>query len=79
MSDVEHPVPPAGEDIHLPGPSMKPFMCALGITLAVVGTTVFAPYVSIVGLIIFLYTTFRWIQDVRRDIAELPEEHGEPH
>jgi hypothetical protein len=79
MSDVEHPVPPAGEDIHLPGPSMKPFMCALGITLAVIGTTIFPPYVSIVGVIIFLYTTFRWIQDVRHDIAELPEEHGEQH
>lgn len=77
MSDVEHPVPPAGEDIHLPGPTIKPFMCALGITLAVIGTTIFTPYVLILGLIIFLVTTYRWIQDVRRDVAALPEHHSE--
>jgi sterol desaturase/sphingolipid hydroxylase (fatty acid hydroxylase superfamily) len=79
VSDIEHPVPPAGEEIHLPGPSMKPFLCALGITLAVVGTTVFAPYPSILGVIIFLVTTYKWIQDVRHDIDALPEEHGEHH
>jgi hypothetical protein len=79
MSDVEHPVPPAGEEIHLPGPSMKPFMCAMGITLTVIGTTIFTPYVLIVGLIIFLTTTYKWIKDVRHDIAALPEEHGQQH
>jgi hypothetical protein len=79
VSDIEHPVPPAGEEVHLPGPSMKPFMCALGITLAVIGTTIFPPYVLILGLIVFLVTTYRWIQDVRHDIAALPDEHGEPH
>jgi hypothetical protein len=75
MTDLEHPVPPAGEDIHLPGASMKPFLVGLGITLTVVGITIFPPYVLIVGLALFLVTTFKWIQDVRHDIAELPEEH----
>ncbi|HWF33890.1 MAG TPA: hypothetical protein VG295_00915 [Solirubrobacteraceae bacterium] len=75
MTDVEHPVPPAGEDIHLPGASMKPFLVALGITLSVIGITIFPPYLLIVGLILFLVTTYKWIQDVRHDIAELPEEH----
>jgi cell division protein FtsI/penicillin-binding protein 2 len=75
MSDVEHPVPPAGEDIHLPGSTVKPFLCAAGITLTVVGTTIFTPELLIVGLILFLVTTFKWIQDVRHDIAALPDEH----
>jgi len=75
MTDVEHPVPPAGEDIHLPGPTMKPFIVAAGLTLTVVGTTIFPPYLSIIGLVIFLVTTYKWIQDVRHDIAALPEDH----
>jgi hypothetical protein len=78
MSDVEHPVPPAGEDIHLPGPTLKPFLCAAGITLAVIGTTI-SKYFLIFGLILFLSTTYRWIQDTRRDVAALPEDQHEPH
>ncbi|MDQ6778090.1 MAG: hypothetical protein M3071_18180 [Actinomycetota bacterium] len=75
MTDIEHPAPPAGEDIHLPGASLKPFLVAVGLTLAVIGTTIFPPYVPILGLIIFLVTAYKWIQDVRHDISELPEEH----
>jgi hypothetical protein len=77
MSDIEHPVPPAGEDIHLPGPTVKPFLVAAGITLTVIGTTI-SMYFLIGGLVLFLVTTFRWIQDVRHDVAELPEEHHHP-
>jgi hypothetical protein len=66
--------PPVGEDLHLPGPSLLPFFCALGIALVVVGTTTFLIF-TIVGAVIFLYTVIRWIADVRRDIAALPEEH----
>jgi hypothetical protein len=78
MSDVEHPVPPAGEEIHLPGPTIKPFLVAVGITLTVIGTTI-SKYFLIFGLVIFLVTTFRWIQDVRHDIDELPDEHHTQH
>ena len=78
MSDAEHPVPPVGEEIHLPGPTVKPFLVAAGITLAVIGTTIFPPYVLIFGLILFLATAYKWIQDVRHDVAALPDEH-EPH
>jgi len=74
MSDTEHPVPPAGEEIHLPGPTLKPFLVAVGITLALIGTTI-SKYFLIFGLAIFLVTTFKWIQDVRHDIDELPDEH----
>jgi Flp pilus assembly protein TadB len=75
-ADPEHrAAPPAGEEIHLPGPSLLPFFCALGITLIIVGTTTFLVF-TIVGAVIFLYTVIRWIRDVRRDIDALPEEHS---
>lgn len=75
MTDVEHPVPPPGEDIHLPGPTLKPFLCAIGITFIVIGTTIFSKYFIPVGVVIFLVTTYKWIQDTRHDVAALPEDH----
>ena len=75
MSDSEHPTPapPAGEQIHLPGPSIKPFLTAIAITLVVIGTTINI-IISIVGLIVLVVVVVMWIGDTRRDIAELPEE-----
>jgi hypothetical protein len=75
MSTPEREAPPAGEEIHLPGPSLIPIFNALGITLAIVGVTL-GLVVSIVGIAIFLFTTIRWIRDTRRDISALPEDHG---
>lgn len=77
-SDFHQEAPPVGEDLHLPGPSLLPFVCAIGITLAVIGTTI-GFWLSIIGVLIFLYTAFRWIRDTRRDIGELPETHTHPH
>ncbi len=74
MTPREHPVPPPGEEIHLPGPTFIPIFCAIGITLAVIGTTI-SPIVAVVGVLIFLGTTIRWIRDTRRDIDALPSEH----
>jgi hypothetical protein len=80
MTEIEreYPAPPVGEEIHLPGPTLLPFMCALGITLIVIGTTVFFPIPMIVGGILFLVTVAMWISDTRRDMAELPPEHHAP-
>jgi len=77
VSDGEHPTqaPPAGEPIHLPGPSILPFLCAIAITLVVIGTTINI-IISIVGLIMLVIVVLKWVGDTRRDIAELPEEHG---
>lgn len=75
MSDAPREAPPVGEEIHLPGPSILPFVNAIGITLMVIGTTL-GWWLSILGLIIFLITAFRWIRDTRRDIEDLPESHG---
>jgi heme/copper-type cytochrome/quinol oxidase subunit 1 len=49
-------------------------MSAIGITLIVIGTTI-TPILSIIGGVIFVWTTIRWIKDTRRDVSELPEDH----
>jgi hypothetical protein len=74
VSVEEHDVPPAGEEIHLPGPSLLPLLSALSITAMVIGTTI-SWYLSIAGLILFVVTTVRWIRDTSRDIDDLPEDH----
>jgi hypothetical protein len=78
VSGPEPETPPVGEEIHLPGPTALPIVCAAALTMVVIGTTIGPDFiVSIVGLIIFLVTVVMWIRDTRRDIADLPEEHGE--
>ncbi len=71
---AERDAPPAGEEIHLPGPSLLPFVCAIAITLIVVGTTLGWLF-SIIGLVILVVAVTRWIRDTRRDVESLPEEH----
>ena len=68
------PVPPVGEEIHLPGPSIIPLLSAISITLIVIGTTI-TWIMSAVGGVLFVITTVRWIRDTRRDVAALPEQH----
>jgi hypothetical protein len=75
VSDVPREAPPAGEEIHLPGPTMIPVTTAVGITLMVIGTTI-SWFISILGLIITVLAIVRWVRDTRRDIAALPEDHG---
>ena len=74
MSDRTEQIPPVGEEIHLPGPTLIPLMSAVGITLMIVGTTL-TLILSAIGVIIFAITTVMWIRDTRRDIEQLPEEH----
>ena len=74
MSDIEQQAPPVGEEIHLPGPSILPLVMAVGITLAVIGTTIDWLW-SIIGVIIFVITLVMWVRETRRDVSDLPEEH----
>jgi hypothetical protein len=76
VSDIEQQAPPVGEEIHLPGPTLIPIASAAGITLMVIGTTIDWIF-SLVGAVIFIVTTIMWIRDTRRDVARLPEEHGQ--
>ena len=51
-------VPPAGEEIHLPGPSLQPLLVAVGTTIALVGIT--TSWVAVVaGSIILVWTVAR--------------------
>jgi uncharacterized membrane protein len=74
MSAQEEQAPPPGEEIHLPGPSLVPFLNAVGLSLTIVGITTFRIF-SVAGILLFLFTLLRWIRDVRRDFDELPLEH----
>jgi hypothetical protein len=71
---MERPVPPPGEEIHLPGPSLQPLLVALGVTLTLIGVT-FAFWLVVIGIVLTVVTIVRWVADVRRDIEELPLEH----
>jgi hypothetical protein len=74
MSQYDENVPPAGEDIHLPGPSILPLLVAIAITCMVIGLTL-SWWFSIFGVVLFVISAGIWIRDTRRDIDELPEEH----
>jgi hypothetical protein len=74
MTPLEPEIPPAGEEIHLPGPSIQPLLLAFGITIAIVGITTFFVLV-VAGVVLSLGTILVWIRDTRRDIDELPLEH----
>jgi hypothetical protein len=74
MSPLDRDVPPAGEEIHLPGPSLQPLLVTVGITIALIGVTT-SIYMVIVGVILTAWVSLRWIADTRRDINELPLDH----
>jgi len=76
VSPLDPEVPPVGEEIHLPGPSVLPILTALGITLLVVGLTTFVE-LSIVGGLLTLFCLIRWIKDTRSEINELPLDSAE--
>jgi hypothetical protein len=66
--------PPAGESIHLPGPSYLPIVTAVGLTIVVVGV-VQSWLIVAFGVIVTLVAVLRWIRETREDIGELPLEH----
>ena len=74
MSPVDPEVPPAGEEIHLPGGSIQPVLLTLGITVAIVGVTTSIVLV-VGGAILTVCVIVAWVRDTRRDIDELPLEH----
>jgi membrane protein implicated in regulation of membrane protease activity len=71
---VDEVAPPVGEEIHLPGGSILPLAVAVGVTLTVIGTTIWWVW-SLVGFVIFVVATVLWVRDTRRDVDALPEDH----
>jgi hypothetical protein len=74
VSPLEPDVPPAGEEIHLPGPSIQPLLLTVGITAALLGVTIFFPF-TIAGVILSVWVIVAWARGARREINELPLEH----
>ncbi len=77
MSEIDDNglVPPVGEEIHMPAPSILPLINAAALSLAIVSVTL-SWYLVVFFAIIFVWTTIRWIADTRRDIANLPLDHS---
>jgi Flp pilus assembly protein TadB len=75
---LESQAPPAGEEIHLPGPSLVPVLNAFGLAIALVGLTTMI-VLTIAGLVLFFVTLVMWVRDTRRDIDELPLDHSAGH
>ena len=71
MSPLEDEAPPAGEEIHLPGPSILPALLAVGITLTLIGLTTFIE-LTVIGGVLSVVCVVRWIKDTRREVDELP-------
>ena len=75
MSPLDPEIPPVGEEIHLPGPSILPMLTAVGITLALVGVTTFIEF-TVIGGILTVVCIALWIKDTIRETNELPlDEH----
>jgi hypothetical protein len=74
MSQLEDDVPPTGEQLHMPSPSLLPVLLAVGLTLALVGVTVSIIF-TIVGGLITIPVLVVWIRSSRGETAELPPGH----
>jgi hypothetical protein len=71
VSPLDPEVPPVGEEIHLPGPTILPLLTAVGVTLLLVGVTTFIEF-TVVGAVLTVGCVVRWIKDTRREVNELP-------
>ena len=71
MTPVEPDVPPAGEEIHLPEPSILPMLLAVGITIALVGVTI-SPILIVIGVGLSVPVLYKWIRSARAEFRHLP-------
>ncbi len=74
MSVVDPEVPPTGDEVHIPGPSILPLLTAVGLTLLLVGVTTYIELTA-GGIVITLVCVLLWIRDTRRETDELPLDH----
>jgi type IV secretory pathway TrbD component len=75
VEEHDNTIPPVGEEIHMPAPSILPLVNSAALAAMIVCITLSWWLVAIFG-VVFLITTIRWVADVRRDIAELPLDHS---
>ena len=67
-------VPPAGERVHLPGPSFLPAVLAMGASIGIIGVVI-SPALLVIGAIVFLLALLRWVREARAEMAALPLDH----
>ena len=73
-TDDRAEAPPAGEQIHMPAPSILPVLNAAGLATAIVGITI-SIILVVAGLLLFFATAAVWIRGAKREMEELPLEH----
>jgi hypothetical protein len=71
-------VPPVGEQLHLPNPSLLPLLNAIGLAIGIVGIPI-SLILVIPGFVLFAVTAAIWIRDARREMDELPLDHSAGH
>jgi hypothetical protein len=71
VSPLDPQIPPTGEEIHLPGPSLLPLLTAVGITLTLIGITTYIE-LTVIGAVLTVVCVLRWVRDTRRDVDEMP-------
>ena len=74
MSPLDRPVPPAGEEIHIPGGSAQPLLLTIGITAVLLGLTI-TPILIVLGLILMVAVLVVWIREAVDEYRHLPLDH----
>lgn len=74
-TDLDKPVPPAGEEIHLPPGSLQPIVLTVGVTMLLLGITVTWWLIALGGLLT-VGSLVAWIKDTVDEIRHLPS-HGD--
>ena len=67
---VIHDGPPEG--VHMPGPSFRPFLGALGVTMLMLGL-VFGEWLLIIGVIALIVTLLGWLVDAVKEYRKTVE------
>ncbi len=67
---VIHEGPPAG--VHMPGPSFRPFLGAVGVTMLMLGL-VFGEWLLIIGVIALIVTLLGWLIDAVKEYRKTVE------
>lgn len=70
LPEVVHEGPPEG--VHMPGPSFRPFLVAIGATMLMLGM-VFGGWLLAVGVIALIATLLGWLVDARREYVKTVE------
>jgi hypothetical protein len=71
VSPLEPEIPPVGEEIHLPPPTVLPVLTAIGITLMLIGFTTYIA-LTVAGALLTLGCALSWIRTARAETDELP-------